>query len=97
MSQELLVILVVIPTAAVVAALIYVMWSARTSARTTLVALVASVVLAAWGVATAVLAISGAYRPGDLTRPPTVGVELAISLAAMTGFLVSIPRPPLRS
>ena len=91
MSQELLVILVVIPTAAVVAALIYVMWSARTSARTTWVALVASVVLAAWGVATAVLAISGAYRPGDLTRPPTVGVELAIALAAMTGFLVFSP------
>ena len=91
MSQELLVILVVIPTVAVVVALIYVMWSARTSARTTLVALVAGVLLAAWGVATAVLAISGAYSPGDLTRPPTVGVELAISLAAMTGFLVFSP------
>jgi hypothetical protein len=76
--------------------MVYVMWSARTSARTAQVAIVASAVLAAWGVLTTVLAISGADLPPDLVRPPPVGVELAISLAALASFLVAsfLAEPP---
>jgi hypothetical protein len=91
MSPVLLIGLVIVPTAAVVVAMVYVMWSARTSARTAQVAIVASAVLAAWGVLTTVLAISGAYLPPDVASPPPVGVELAISLAVLALFLVASP------
>ena len=92
MSQTALFVFVVLPTVAVVAAMIYVMWSARTSARTAQVAIVASVVLVAWGVVTTVLTLRGVYLPPqDLNRPPTAGIELAISLAALTFFLVASP------
>ena len=91
MSQTALFAFVVLPTIAVVVAMIYVMWSARTSKRTAQVAIVASVVLVVWGVMTTVLTLRGAYIQPDLHRPPTVGVELAISLVVLAFFLVASP------
>lgn len=91
MSQGWLFGLVVVPTVAVVAAMAFVMWSARTTARTSLVAVIASVVLAGWGVLTTVLAISGTYRPSSLNQPPPVGVELGIAFPVLALCLVTSP------
>jgi len=88
MSQQLLVALVVIPTAMVVVALFAIMWRERTSPRSAWIASLSGLVLAAWAITTAVLASSGAYRqPPDISTPPPVGIQLVIPLAVMAACL----------
>jgi hypothetical protein len=83
MSQQLLVALVVIPTAMVVIALFAVMWRGRTSAHSAWIAVLSGLVLAGWAITTAVLASRGFYQPPDTRSPPPVGIQLVITLAVM--------------
>jgi hypothetical protein len=87
MSQELLVALVVIPTALVVIALVGVMWRERMSARSAWIAGLSGLVLAAWAITTAVLASSGFYQPADIHSPPPVGIQLATALVILSACL----------
>jgi hypothetical protein len=84
MSQELLVALVVIPTALVVIALFAVMWRERTSVRSAWIAGLSCLALAAWAITTAVLASSGAYQPPDIHSPPPVGIQLGTALVILS-------------
>jgi hypothetical protein len=84
MSQQLLVALVVIPTALVVVALFTIMWWERTSPRSALVVGLSGLVLAAWAIITAVLASHGFYsQPPDTNSPPPVGIQLVVALAVL--------------
>jgi hypothetical protein len=91
MSQQLLVVLVVIPTALVVVALFAVMWRERTSPRSAVIASLTGLALAAWAILTSVLASRGRYQPADISRPPPVGIQLVITLALGTACLVLSP------
>ncbi len=91
MPLALLAGLVVIPTAAVVAAMFAIMWRERTSARTTWVAVLGAFVLVGWGVITATLASRGFYLAADGQGPPPVGIQLVIALAALALFLATSP------
>jgi hypothetical protein len=94
MSRSVLAVLVLGPTAAVVAALFIVLWRERRSRHDALVALVSGGVLAVWGTATAVLADRGAFQPPDGGGAPPVGVALASALIAL-GLCLSLS-PSLR-
>jgi hypothetical protein len=83
MSTEWLTILIVGPTAIVVAAIFMVLWQERTSARQSTVAITSGIVLAGWAIAAAVLAARGFFRPPDTQSPPPVGIYLALVLAAL--------------
>jgi hypothetical protein len=83
MSQQLLVALVVVPTALVVVALFGIMWRERTSPRSTLIACLSGLVLAGWGMLTAVLASRGFYRSPDTHSPPPVGIQLVVALGVL--------------
>ena len=88
MSQNLLVPLVVIPTALVVIALFLIMWRERTSPRSAGIAVLSGLILAAWAIATGVLASSGLYSQSPDTRgPPPVGIQLVVALAALAACL----------
>jgi hypothetical protein len=76
MSTELLIALVVGPTAAVVVAMFLVMWSARTSSATSRAAIIAGVALAIWGVIVGVLAARGSFLQPDGKSVPPVGITL---------------------
>jgi hypothetical protein len=84
MSHELLVALVVAPTALVVIALFAIMWRERTAPRSAWIAALSSLVLAAWAIATAVLASSGFYQPLDAHSPPPVGIQLLTALVILS-------------
>jgi hypothetical protein len=83
MSQQLLVALVVIPTAMVVIAFFAIMWRERTSPRSAWIVVLSGLVLAAWAITTAVLAASGFYQPPDIHSPPPVGIQLVVTLSVM--------------
>ena len=83
MSQQLLVALVVVPTALVVVALFAIMWREPTSPRSALVAGLSGLVLAAWAITTAVLASRGFYQPPDTHSPPPVGIQLVVALVVL--------------
>ncbi len=87
MSQELLVALVVIVTALVVVALFAILWRERTSPRSAWIAGLSGVVLAAWAIATAVLASSGFYQVPNTHDPPPVGIQLVTVLAILSACL----------
>jgi hypothetical protein len=87
MSQQLLIALVVIPTALVVIAFPALLWRERTSPRSALIAGLSGVVLAGWAIATGVLASSGAYQPPDLHSPPPLGIQLFTALAILAACL----------
>jgi hypothetical protein len=91
MPQQLLVALVVIPTALVVIALFVVMWRERTSPRSAGIAVLSGLVLTGWAITTAVLACSGFYRQPDSSTPPPVGIQLSIAVAVMGAGLWSSP------
>jgi hypothetical protein len=84
MSHDLLVALVVIPTALVVIALFAIMWRERTSPWSAWIGALSGLVLAAWAIATAVLASSGFYQPLDLQSPPPVGIQLFTALVILS-------------
>src|SRR5882724_12394492 len=87
MSQQLLVVLVVVPTALVVIVLFAVLWRERTSPRSAWIAGLSGLALAAWAITTGVLASSGSYQPPDTRSPPPVGIQLVIALAVMAACL----------
>jgi hypothetical protein len=87
MSQQLLVALLLIPTALVVIALFAIMWGERTSPRSAWIAGLSGLALAAWAITTAVLASSGSYQPADIHSPPPVGIQLVTALAIMSACL----------
>ena len=91
MSQQLLVALVVIPTALVVIALFALLWRERTSPRSAWIAGLSGLALAAWAITTAVLASSGSYQPSDINSPPPVGIQLVIALAVLSACLWQSP------
>lgn len=86
--MQLLVAIMVISTALVAIALFAIMWRERTSPRGAAIAGLAGFVLAAWAIATGVLASSGFYLQTPGARyPPPVGLQLLISLAVMAAGL----------
>jgi hypothetical protein len=89
LSPRLLTGLILTLTAVVIVAMFYMMWSGRTTARSERVAIVASVVLAAWGVLTATLASTGFYLPIDTKSAPRVGIQLLVALVALALFLAT--------
>jgi hypothetical protein len=87
MSTELLAVLILTTTLAVVVALFIVLWRERTSARTSLVALVSGGVLAGWAAITIVLASRGLFVQPDVPSVPPVGIALVV---ALLGLAVSL-------
>jgi hypothetical protein len=76
--------------AAVVVALFVMLWRERTSRRSAAVALVSGLVLAAWALASAVLARRGAFVQVGHQVPP-VGIVLAVTLAFLAAVLLLSP------
>lgn len=60
MSLSLLTVLVVLPTVAVVIAMFFVMWAARTSPATSRAAILSGIALAVWAATVTVLGLQGA-------------------------------------
>jgi hypothetical protein len=87
MSQQVLVVLVVVPTGLVVIALFAILWRERTSPRSAWIAVLSGLALAVWAITTAVLASSGAYQPPDVHRPPPAGIQLVAALGILSACL----------
>lgn len=80
MSTSLLAVLVLGPTAVVVAALFWVLWRERTSTGEARIALASGGALAVWAVITTVLAYRGFFRPADAASVPPIGINLVVAL-----------------
>ena len=83
MSTDLLAVLVLGLTAAVVVAIFVMLWRERTSARQSRIALVSGVVLAAWAIVATMLARRGFFVPLDLESPPPIGITLVLVLVGL--------------
>lgn len=92
MSMQLLAIVILSLTAAVVVGLFVVMWRERRTPREGAVAIVAGAVLAVWAFVATTLASRGVFEQPDVaTTPPTtppVGINLLVVLAALAVALV---------
>jgi hypothetical protein len=55
------------------------------------IACLSGLVLAAWGIITAILASRGFYQPPDTHGPPPVGVQLVVALAVLASCVWSSP------
>src|SRR6266540_5792189 len=86
MSPDLLILLVLSPTAAVVVALCFIMWSARSPATAPTV-LLSGAVLALWVITAAVLATRGVFLQPDGQALPPVGIALLIIFAVLGAAL----------
>jgi hypothetical protein len=91
MSPSLLAALVLIPTAAVIVALFAVMWRRRSSPRTARVAVVGGIVLAAWAIVTAKLALDGFYAPDEAQAFPPIGLPLIVALVLLALAVATSP------
>jgi len=92
MSTQLLTVLVLIPTWAVVLAVFVVMWRERTSARESWIAVVSGGVLTAWALVTTVLASRGLFlQPDQLGAPPPVGITLVVVFVCLGTALATSP------
>src|SRR6266542_813693 len=89
MSPSLLAVLVLGPTAVVVAAFFVVLWHERTSLRESRIALASGCALAMWAVVATVLAYRGFFRPPDAASAPPVGINLAVALFVLTVCLAA--------
>jgi hypothetical protein len=89
MSTALLTVFIVVPTAAVVAALFAVMWLERGSRRDAWVAVVAGTVLAVWAVVMMLLAVRNAFVQPDAQTAPPVGINLIVVLVGLTVSLAA--------
>jgi hypothetical protein len=78
-------------TAAVVVAIVLVLWRERTSPRESLIAVVSGVVLAAWAVVVAMLARGGFFEQRDPNSVPPVGITLALVLLGLAVCLLVSP------
>ena len=91
MSTTILAVLVLVTTAAVVAALFVVMWVERTSAHDARVAAAGGIVLAIWAIVQTVLSARGVFLQPEAEMMPPVGVNLIVVLAGLTSCLVASP------
>jgi hypothetical protein len=91
MSTNLLAVLILTPTAAVVIAIGLVLWHERVSARDSTIAVVAGAVLAAWAIATTMLARRGFFLLPDPNSLPPVGIALVVALVALSLCLFAFP------
>lgn len=83
MSSNLLAVLVVVPTVAVIVAMFVVMWSARTSFATIRAAVVGGIALTAWALAVALVGRQGAFVQPDGNAVPPVGIALSVALLVL--------------
>jgi len=88
MSERLLSILIVVPTALVVIALFLVLWKARRTARQSVIAVVSGFVLFWWALGAALLARRGFFRQPDATSAPPIGKFILLALGGMALCLV---------
>jgi hypothetical protein len=91
MSTNILAVLILGLTAAVVIAIFLVLWRERTSARQSRIAVVSLVVLATWAIVTTMLARRGFFQPPDPYRPPPIGITLILVLLVLSGCLLVSP------
>jgi hypothetical protein len=91
MSTNLLAVIILALTAAVVIAIFLVLWRERTSARQARIAVISGVVLTAWAILTTMLARRGFFPPRDLTSPPPIGITLALVLFVLAVCLLVSP------
>ena len=89
--MALLAMLVLVPTAAVVAALFVVMWLEGASTRDAVIATVAGIVLAAWAITATVLAWRGAFVLPEPSAMPPVLINLLVVLGGLTVTLAASP------
>ena len=89
MSTPVLTLVVLGPTAVVVAALFLVLWRERTSARDVRIAHLSGGVLVVWAVVTTVLASRGFFQPQDAESAPPVGINLVVVLSVLAASLVT--------
>jgi hypothetical protein len=90
-STDLLAVVVLALTAAVVVAIFLVLWRERTSARESRIAVVSGVVLAAWAVVAAMLARGGFYEQREPNSVPPIGITLALVLLGLAVCLFVSP------
>lgn len=88
MSESLLNVLIVVPAGLVVIALFLVLWSARRTARQSVIAVVSGIVLVAWATGAALLTQRGFFRPPDATSAPPIGKFILAALGGMALCLV---------
>jgi hypothetical protein len=91
MSTNLLAVLILGLTAAVVIAIFLVLWHERTSARQARLAIVSGVVLATWAIVTTLLAWQGFFQPPDPYSLPPIGITLILVLLILAGCLLVSP------
>jgi hypothetical protein len=83
MFDTLLTLVILGPTAVVVAALFVVLWRERTSAHDARTAILAGAVLSLWAVVATVLAYRGVCQPHELESVPPVGFNLIVVLSVL--------------
>lgn len=76
MSSHLLIVLILVPTAAVVVAMSVVMWAARTTPATARAAILAGIALAGWAVTVTILGLRGGFVQPDSDSIPPIGMVL---------------------
>ncbi len=89
MPNTLLALIILGPTAIVVAALFIVMWRARTSTRDARIAILSGSVLLLWAVIATMLAHRRVFQPHDAEIVPPVGINLIVVLSVLFVSLVS--------
>jgi hypothetical protein len=90
MSSHLLIVSVLVPTVAVVVAMLVVMWAARTTPATARAAILAGIALAGWAVTVTVLGLRGAFVQADSESIPPIGMVLLAAFVVMgTAFRAS--------
>jgi hypothetical protein len=91
MPTELLAVLIVVLTCAVVLALFAVMWLEHRSRSERNVAIVAGLVLTVWAALAGALALRGAFTQSDITTAPPIGIYLLVVFAGLAASLASSP------
>jgi hypothetical protein len=91
MSTNLLAVVILALTAAVVIAIFLVLWRERGSAHQAWIAIVSGVVLATWATVTTMLARRGFFQPPDPYSLPPIGITLILVLLTLVVCLLVSP------
>ena len=91
MPNEVLALLFLALTAAVVIAIFLVLWRERTSARTAWIAIGSGAVLAAWAIVATLFPRRGLLQPPDLESLLRIGIPLVLELIVLALFLLVSP------
>jgi hypothetical protein len=91
MSTNLLAVLILALTAAVVTGIFLVLWRERTSDRESRIALTSGVGLAGWATVTTMLAQRGVFRQRDSDSLPPLGITLVLVLVILAVVLFASP------